>query len=215
MPTNFSYKILNSTYSQPPKETFQSLTLPAVKANYPFWCLSLLLPAAVSSVFLVLPAVVRTVRFLHLYNWLLQIWRRLSHHLETSLIFHPLIPLIAELSPVAPHFPWSAVPAAGHHIQERLSYYHMKKDHIMHLADYISLHTFHNNFCLFFWQHTVAMLSWWLAIIRRLFFCTTAVPALCPVPFCNCSADCCFGRAKICICQIHCWTYRIAVTWIY
>lgn len=138
-----------------------------------------------------------------------------SHHLETSLIFHPLIPLIAELSPVAPHFPWSAVPAAGHHIQERLSYYHMKKDHIMHLADYISLHTFHNNFCLFFWQHTVAMLSWWLAIIQRLFFCTTAVPALCPVPFCNCSADCCFGRAKISICQIHCWTYRIAVTWIY
>lgn len=39
----------------------------------------------------------------------------LSHHLETSLVFHPVIPLIAGLSPVAPHFPWSAVPTAGYH----------------------------------------------------------------------------------------------------
>lgn len=41
-------------------------------------------------------------------------------------------------------------------IQERLSYYHMKKkDHVMHLADYIPIHTFHNNLYLFFFSSTL------------------------------------------------------------
>lgn len=49
----------------------------------------------------------------------------------------------------------------------------------------------------------------------KVFFCTTAILVLCPVPFCNCSADCCFGSANICICQIHRWIYCITATQIY
>lgn len=127
----------------------------------------------------------------------------LPHHLETSPVFHPVIPLIAFLwlSPAAPHFPWITVPIAGNHVPRKAFYYHMrKKDHVMHLTDYIPVHTFHNSICFFFRNR---MLLNHVQLVTgynpKRTFLYNCYPSSLPVPSCICSADRCF-----------CWSVQIA-----